>query len=116
MITCANCGFTNPRAFVGYKTELQFIRVINGISHDEHKRFYCGVNCYTEDTLKREFYRGGEVDKDISLFEEYKNENAARVKNEILAFPSIQDFLKRNNLEEEKPFNVDEEIKDWADC
>ena len=117
MITCKNCTFSDPSAFRGFKSELRFIRVINCISHDEHKIFYCSLDCYVEDMLKREFYKkGDDSEADIALFEEYKSKNDSRIRNDLLACPAIQDFFKRNNLQEVKPFDVEDEIKDWADC
>lgn len=120
MITCSFCKFCDPHATPGFKTELRFISVIDatGLSDREHKRFLCGVECYVMDTLRRD-YSCDEEDFDPVEFEEFKNKNERAVRNQILAFPAIQNFLERNGLPKqlpEKEFDVQEEIKDWADC
>ena len=120
MIVCAECGFADPNAFKGYKSEERFIRVINACNNrDEGKRFLCGIECYVNETIKHEFLSEDDEKYSLAEFREYHEKRYPEVKSYLCAFPAIQDFFKRNQIEapkKEKVFDVNEEIKDWADC
>lgn len=123
MITCAFCKFSDPHAFVGYKSELRFISTSDGTKEESVKRFLCSVECYVQETLQRSFYKNQDPDVDVSEFQDYIEKNQESVRAEIMGFPSIKDFHTRNGLHfkdtvssEPVQLNLDEEIKDWADC
>lgn len=119
MIVCCNCGYSNPHAFKGFKSEEKFIRVIDGTKCDSEKRFLCGIECYVEETIKREYLDEEDDNYSAAQYKEYFEKRYPEVKTYLSAFPAIQDFFKRNGLkapEPEKEFDVNEEIKDWADC
>lgn len=119
MIVCANCKFQDPHSFKGNKSEEKFLSVIDATTPESEKRFLCGVDCYATEIIKAEFTPEDDENFDEADYKEYFNKRYPEVKSRLMAFPAIQDFLKRNGRavpEPAKEFDVHEEIKDWADC
>ncbi len=129
MITCHGCKYTNPNAFAGSKSEDEFYRVFDCcVGSIEGKKFYCDLSCWIEETIDSEF---GERDtaEQVAEYELYFADRKVTLLNELLEMPGVQNFLKRNNMEDkyckkkissdipiQTEMKIENEIKDWADC
>lgn len=119
MITCHTCNFTNPSAFKGSKSELQYLRSTD--TDGAEKLFFCTFECYLEKCLENEFFRNErdpEVPRDMVAFEDYKNEHRDEMAEQLLRNSGVRSFLERTKADITLPpeeMDVEEEISTWAD-
>ena len=95
MIQCANCGHKDHSSFRGLKSEEKYIRVLN-TNHDDTKRFFCGLECYVDATIRAEYLPQDDDRWTPDGYKEYREERYQDVRSYLLSFASIQDYLKRN--------------------
>jgi len=98
MITCTNCKFKDKTSCPGGMSELRYIRVMDTTQYNGNKKFLCGIDCYTNYRVKREFGYDPE-DSDEAKFEEYLEERFPELKKDLLEDQDIQRFFERNGLD-----------------